>query len=499
MHLPVGSVSCGENFTGTREGGGGAGSVGSGGDGELTGSSLSPLQGGGLGYQGGGGGGEMSETAAVGELWWTERLVGEAQAEHPGELVRTGSPYFLCSKLPTHWRSNKALPGGFKVVALGEVTDGTTVTVRAGNEDNSCAEIRNSMAQMKNQIAKFNDLRFVGRSGRGKSFSITITISTSPPQVATYSRAIKVTVDGPREPRSKTRQQQQFRAIGLGQRPYIDSGPPFGSHLRDSLDHQYRKSKYHHHHHHHHHQGVSATSPTSVVPGQLTGSAGSSGGQATTAQQECYKQSPPHGDTSTGTTDWYPPSNSSYTGAGSGPYSPLPAAFSYPGESLSHHPTTEPVSLPSVLSDTPQDTYTPNCVSMQYPHGPTATLPLVPAKSSELEILGNNGSGEGSGSPGYHYGSWASSPAAPVLSHNYNPNHQGYYNPPQNYINPPPMVLYPQLYSTVNQNQIHVHLHGDLSEEQVTIASGLSISSNRLEIGVLGEESEQRNDVWRPY
>lgn len=26
-----------------------------------------------------------------------------------------------------------------------------------------------------------------------------------PPQVATYSKAIKVTVDGPREPRSKTR------------------------------------------------------------------------------------------------------------------------------------------------------------------------------------------------------------------------------------------------------------------------------------------------------
>lgn len=38
----------------------------------------------------------------------------------------------------------------------------------------------------------------------GKSFSVTITISTSPPQVATYTKAIKVTVDGPREPRSKT-------------------------------------------------------------------------------------------------------------------------------------------------------------------------------------------------------------------------------------------------------------------------------------------------------
>lgn len=37
----------------------------------------------------------------------------------------------------------------------------------------------------------------------GKSFTLTITISTSPPQVTTYSKAIKVTVDGPREPRSK--------------------------------------------------------------------------------------------------------------------------------------------------------------------------------------------------------------------------------------------------------------------------------------------------------
>lgn len=38
----------------------------------------------------------------------------------------------------------------------------------------------------------------------GKSFSLTITLSTNPPQIATYNKAIKVTVDGPREPRSKT-------------------------------------------------------------------------------------------------------------------------------------------------------------------------------------------------------------------------------------------------------------------------------------------------------
>lgn len=37
----------------------------------------------------------------------------------------------------------------------------------------------------------------------GKSFSLLITVGTQPPQYATYTHAIKVTVDGPREPRSE--------------------------------------------------------------------------------------------------------------------------------------------------------------------------------------------------------------------------------------------------------------------------------------------------------
>lgn len=123
--------------------------------------------------------------------------------EYHGELVQTGSPAVMCSTLPTHWRSNKSLPCAFKVVALDDVQDGTIVTIKAGNDENYCAELRNCTAVMKNQVAKFNDLRFVGRSGRGKSFMVTITISTYPCQIATYTKAIKVTVDGPREPRSK--------------------------------------------------------------------------------------------------------------------------------------------------------------------------------------------------------------------------------------------------------------------------------------------------------
>lgn len=62
---------------------------------------------------------------------------------------------------------------GPQVVALGDVPDGTVVTVMAGNDENYSAELRNASAVMKNQVARFNDLRFVGRSGRGKFSSYT--------------------------------------------------------------------------------------------------------------------------------------------------------------------------------------------------------------------------------------------------------------------------------------------------------------------------------------
>ena len=39
----------------------------------------------------------------------------------------------------------------------------------------------------------------------GKSFTLSIIVSSTPVQVTTYTKAIKVTVDGPREPRTKSR------------------------------------------------------------------------------------------------------------------------------------------------------------------------------------------------------------------------------------------------------------------------------------------------------
>ena len=120
------------------------------------------------------------------------------------------------------YSSSQVLPPA--VVSLSEIPDGTPVSVMAGNDENISAEMRNASTTMKGSVARFNDLRFLGRSGRGqffmwkclaaplmftircsagKSFNLTITIFSQPPQVATYQRAIKITVDGPREPRRK--------------------------------------------------------------------------------------------------------------------------------------------------------------------------------------------------------------------------------------------------------------------------------------------------------
>lgn len=95
---------------------------------------------------------------------------------------------------------------------------------------------------------------------------------------------------------------------------------------------------------------------------------------------------------------------------------------------------------------------------------------------------------------------------------------------------PPPVVLYPHLYSTVNQNQIHLHLHhSDLNkpveqyaDDVATVVgnSNLTITggSRGIEIGIAPSSNQtpveepndivitryndrQSNDlsVWRPY
>ncbi|KTG22889.1 hypothetical protein cypCar_00018641 [Cyprinus carpio] len=144
---------------------------------------------------------QQQDSAVVPRLRAQEnRSMAEIIADHPAELVRTDSPNFLCSVLPSHWRCNKTLPVAFKVVALGEVPDGTVVTVMAGNDENYSAELRNASGVMKNQVARFNDLRFVGRSGR-EDFREELhpEIQFHKPTASGHlPQSHKVTVDGPR-------------------------------------------------------------------------------------------------------------------------------------------------------------------------------------------------------------------------------------------------------------------------------------------------------------
>ncbi|XP_050522720.1 protein lozenge-like isoform X2 [Daktulosphaira vitifoliae] len=429
------------------------------------------------------------------ELWWTEAAVNEVTAEHPGELVRTGCPYMLCSALPTHWRSNKTLPGAFKVVILSEVPDGTAVTLKAGNDENCSAELRNCSALVKNQIAKFNDLRFVGRSGRGKSFTITITVATCPPQVATYNKAIKVTVDGPREPRSKSRQPHQFRALGLGQRPFMENAA-FSNHLRE-LD-TYRRVK----------SEDSSTLDQSY--------------RSTNNNQEDHTNMTVNGNES-----------NTWCGYSASSYSPnaAPLASGYAA-----YPDTANAAVLPESATNHMETPVPMYGSENQHSQPIEFCSTHPHQHQELKPI--SGVHQDMDSAGY-YSSWSSS------SENHHPAyHHHHHYPPYQYnaaipSEPPPptMVLYPHLYSTVNQNQIHLHLHPPAEHKDATINGGveqytddvtvlgnspqLTISSNRpsgIEIGILppptvpiDDQSDvisigryndrQQTDltVWRPY
>ncbi|XP_069184386.1 runt-related transcription factor 1 isoform X3 [Procambarus clarkii] len=360
----------------------------------------------------------------MGDCWWSERALTELLGEHPGELVRTGSPNFVCTILPPHWRSNKTLPVAFKVIALGEVGDGTLVTVRAGNDENFCAELRNNSALMKNQIAKFNDLRFVGRSGRGKSFNLTITISTSPPQVTTYCKAIKVTVDGPREPRSKA---HAASSMGLG--------------AADSHWSSYGTSHY-----------------SSYIPGSLAGgnsstlqsgfSSAQALGYATDITQQINPLDSSSSHLSSGVMENSPSSGGDYEGLGSlqAPHSPprhdyMLARYSSPDPRHSAQTTT---------ADPRQDL---TCT----PYTPPATSSNAAASSSSI---GGHLSGASSSTGGAGSGVIAAAAAAVAGSVGGSAGSYsgylggGYYTATttaQGYLSPSVSLLYPHLYPQQGQ------------------------------------------------
>ncbi|KMQ96466.1 protein lozenge-like protein [Lasius niger] len=105
-------------------------------------------------------------------------------------------------------------------------------------------------------------------------------------------------------------QHQQFRALGLGQRPFLDAPTSFRSHLRELES--FGRNKHHHHHsgsHLHDQQtgnNVTAnsvsgacTNPNNTDPTASPASSthlGATGGSS--AHQDCYKRSPQHGEES---------------------------------------------------------------------------------------------------------------------------------------------------------------------------------------------------------
>ncbi|XP_077472866.1 runt-related transcription factor 1 isoform X3 [Stigmatopora argus] len=339
-------------------------------------------------------GGKMAEALGAQEAGGGASLVGKLRmadrdmvlSEHPGELVKTDSPNFLCSVLPSHWRCNKTLPIAFKVVALGEVPDGTMVTVMAGNDENYSAELRNASAAIKNQVARFNDLRFVGRSGRGKSFTLTITVFTNPSQVATYQRAIKITVDGPREPR---RHRQKIDDIKPGSLAFSERLTELEQLRRTSM----RVTPPHHHHHHphphhphphHHHQSSSCNTRQSAAAlhsasfsSPTHAQIANEGRQMQSSPSWSYEQSYPYlgqiATPSIHSTNPLSPSRSSLGDLSSRLSGPDLTAFGDPRVTLERSFTSVP-SLPDTRFSDPRVHYPPTAAAFTYtpPHNPVS-------------------------------------------------------------------------------------------------------------------------------
>ncbi|KAF6770756.1 hypothetical protein AHF37_11053 [Paragonimus kellicotti] len=103
------------------------------------------------------------------DILLAEYTLKRALREHTNELIATSCPHVFCTPLPKHWRSNKSLPNQFRVVSLVHIPDGVRVSVTAGNEERPCAELKNPVTVMHANEARFSDLRFLGRSGRGES------------------------------------------------------------------------------------------------------------------------------------------------------------------------------------------------------------------------------------------------------------------------------------------------------------------------------------------
>lgn len=84
------------------------------------------------------------------------------------EIYQTEEANVKCTKLPEFIRAKKYLGAPFCVYFEDQVhLEGVKVTIQAGNYKNPNAELKNNESVIKNGVAEFQDLRFLGKSGRG--------------------------------------------------------------------------------------------------------------------------------------------------------------------------------------------------------------------------------------------------------------------------------------------------------------------------------------------
>jgi hypothetical protein len=78
--------------------------------------------------------------------------------------------FFVINKkapLFSHWRKNKSLRFILRTKQQMDIKTNTRVIILAGNENNPCAALKNNVSWFRGGQAEFNDLRFLGASGRG--------------------------------------------------------------------------------------------------------------------------------------------------------------------------------------------------------------------------------------------------------------------------------------------------------------------------------------------
>lgn len=82
-------------------------------------------------------------------------------------IQQTENKNICVDKLPEFSRANKYI-GEYNVyVKDNEVPDGTRCTIYAYSVKTGQGELKNNVSVVKDGIAKFDDIRFIGKSGRG--------------------------------------------------------------------------------------------------------------------------------------------------------------------------------------------------------------------------------------------------------------------------------------------------------------------------------------------